>query len=95
MTDLPNQANAAPGELQALREQREQALACFWLALTVAVALPLSIFGDRGEAATSARQTIEVHRKLVAEADGLLRENEKALQNVQQALQNVRAARRR
>jgi hypothetical protein len=86
-------ANYSVGSDQLpMKEQRDMALACAVLSLGIAIALILSHFPANTRPIDQASAAVDVHRKLLAEAQATLKANEEALARDEQALRNVRAA---
>lgn len=80
-------------ETEGLRQQRELALACAWLAF--GIALPVLVFnlGPEPNALEAAQESVVVHERLMAEASEILAQNRLALDQVNAGLARVRAAR--
>ena len=74
-----------PPEVATLKPQREQAMACLWLALTISAAAFLSVFGSKPEIA-SARAAVAAHRRILAEVEDVLKVNQSVLRDGEAAL---------
>lgn len=71
-----------------LREQREQALACLWLAATIILAVFFSVFGKQPQL-ESARAAVLEHHKLLADAQQYRADNERVFAENQRAYQEL------
>jgi uncharacterized protein HemX len=80
-------------EQPALPDQRDTALAALVLALAVAAAVCLSVFGPQPNL-ERARASAEAHRQLLREHDDLLQANQQVLTDLQSTLDRLRASRR-
>lgn len=78
--------------LQTLKEQREHAFAGAWLSLAISLALVASHFPENTKPIDAARDLIVLHRKLLTQAEEVLRINEQDLKNTRQALETMRVA---
>jgi hypothetical protein len=78
-----------------IRRQRDQALACMILALCIAAAAFLSVFGDTDSLAIEqARRTAEVHEGLLRGTKEALRQNVLARDAARSALEAIQKSRR-
>jgi uncharacterized protein HemX len=79
-----------------MQVQRDQALACFILALCIALAVFLSVFGKQ-EALNirSARDAVAAHETLLRQSYEVLKQNQDSLSAVRAALKNIERAERR
>jgi hypothetical protein len=76
--------------------QRDQALACFILALCISLAVFLSVFGKQEELAIkSARDAAAAHETLLVQSAEVLKQNQDALKEVRAALENIERAKKR
>ncbi len=70
-----------------MQRQRDHALACLILALSVAAAVFVSVFGGReGLLFEEARQAVALHERLLRESAETLRQNQAELRTVRAAL---------
>jgi hypothetical protein len=85
-------AELVEAEGQVLKEQRELAQACAFLAVAISVAVLLSNFGGVPKETLAARKAVEEHRVLLKQAEDLLAVNSQELVNVQTSLRDIKAA---
>jgi hypothetical protein len=79
-----------------IRAQRDQALACLILAVCIALAVFISVFGDRDRSAIdSAHAAVAVHEGLLRQSAENLKTNQDALYGVRAALGNLERARQK
>jgi len=76
-----------------MRGQRDQALACAWLALAIAVATLWSNFSLSYDDVRAARAAADQHRALIADHERILAANDAALKETRTALERLRTAR--
>ena len=88
----PESAGVPSAEYHALQGQRELALACAWLSLTISLAVLFSNFGKEPAAIPAAREAVENHRKILASAEEDLKANNDNLRQTREALANVKKA---
>jgi hypothetical protein len=76
--------------------QRDQALACFILALCISLAVFLSVFGKQEALAiANARDAVAVHETLLRQSVEILKQNQAALNSDRAALVNIEHAQKR
>jgi hypothetical protein len=76
--------------------QRDQALACFVLALCISLAVFLSVFGKRDALVIeSAKDAVAFHETLLRQSAEVLKQNQDALNTVRTALFTIEHAKRR
>ena len=76
-------------DYELMKAQREQALACLVLAVSISLAVIFSVFGKAPEI-DSARASAELHRGLEKESRLLLESNRASLGDMQKALESIR-----
>jgi hypothetical protein len=86
-TEANNIADDAAYE--SMKAQREQALACFVLAISISLAVIFSVCGKAPEN-DSARASVELHRKLDNESRLLLENTRASLSDMKKTLESMR-----
>ena len=73
-------------------QQRDQALACAWLAFVISLALLCSNLRDHSRDDLDLRQRIDSHRQLMAEVGRVRDDNDKVLRRTEAAATEMRKA---
>jgi hypothetical protein len=89
----PSAANNIPDDAvsESIKAQREQALACFVLAISVSLAVVFSVFGKAPEN-DAARASAELHRKLDNESRLLLENTRASFSDMNKTLESMRGS---
>jgi len=82
------ETNSNSMDLLLAKEQRDQALACAFLAFIIALALVISNIGPDHKT-ESALAVVQQHKKILAQHQSILRENQAELEQNLTALKNV------
>jgi len=80
-------------ETEGLRQQRELALACAWLAVGIALPVLTFNFGPESKVLEAAQESVVVHERLMAETSQVWAQNRLVLEQLNAELARVRAAR--